>query len=233
MNTCGYYIEWNSDYALGITPSFISSSASFVARWRFRLMELVEPSDSLTIYNDTSGTYTSSTGTFSKSWTYTGKDWFQTPISNNNRRPLADNVILLAFLPMVAPQNAQNPQNGAADGTSLDLMNGNNYIYDTAPIQSSPGVGALPVSENQLPPMVYVLMIAVDETSFYRYQMQRGNSSSCPTNLGIDYPGGNSSFLTNATYTSRQSDIQQVESALAANHIKYRVFSSIVVLSSH
>jgi uncharacterized protein (TIGR02599 family) len=226
LNTCGYYIEWNSDVKLGIPPTFIPA-ATYVARWRFRLMELIEPSDSLTIFKYTSGANAS--GNASLSWTYTQKDWFQSAYSSGDARPIADNVILLAFLPMVAPQNATTPSGGSADGTSLDLMNGSNYIYDSAPIAS----GTPPVSQNQLPPMVYVLMIAVDESSFYRYQMARANSSTCPSDLGVDNPGGNPGFLTNATYTSRQADIQAVESDLAAKHIKYRVFSSIVVLSSH
>ena len=250
MNTCGYYIEWNSDKALGIVPAFIPT-ATYTARWRFRLMEMIEPSDYLTIYSYTSGSNgvatTTTTGPASNSWTYTGKDWFQTPYKNSTisttgdylcARPIADNVILLAFLPMVSPQNALYPTTGGnPDGTSTDLMTApsgqSGYLYDTAPIQTSPGPGLLPVSQNQLPPLVYVLMIAVDEKSFYAYQMQGGNSTTCPSNLGIDYPGGNATFLTVSTYTQRQSDVTQVETALAANHIKYRVFSSIVPLTAH
>jgi uncharacterized protein (TIGR02599 family) len=225
MNTCGYYIEWNSDVNLGVIPTFISS-AIYIPRWRFRLMEMVEPSDSLTIYTKTSGGTTAS-----NSWTYTGKDWFQTPYKNSNFRPIADNIILLAFLPMVAPQNALSPPGGYADGTSTDLAP--NYIYDTAPIQAA---GSTPlVSQNQLPPMVQVLMIAVDEKSFYAYLVRQGNltTGTYPTNLGIDGPSANTTFLTNATYTQRLADILQVTTALNSNHIKYRIFSTIVPMTAH
>ena len=117
-------------------------------------MELVEPSDHLTIYTKTSGSNNATTpGPASLSWTYKDKDWFMTPYTNKYYRPIADNIILLAFLPMVSPQNAQYPPGGAADGTSTDLMTGGSsssagYIYDTAPIQTD---AVIPKSQNQLP----------------------------------------------------------------------------------
>ncbi len=237
MNTCGYYIEWNTDTAagLGILPSFLPA-ATYPARWRFRLMEMIEPSDALTIYNYTSGSNGASSPA-SKSWTYNGKDWFQTPVANSAYcRPVADNIILLAFLPMVSPQSATYPPGGAPDGTSTDLMNSpsaalngsSGYLYDTAPAQTAP----IPASQNQLPPMVYVLMIAVDEKSFTTYQLRRSNSSAIPTDLGVDSSSA-SSFLTVSNYTNRQNDIATVTNALQAAHIKYRIFSTVVPLTSH
>ena len=80
--------------------------------------------------------------------------------------------------------------------------------------------------------MVYVLMIAVDEKSFMTYQLRRGNSATIPSNLGIDSSSA-SLFLTNSTYSNRQADIATVTTALQAAHIKYRIFSSIVPLTSH
>jgi uncharacterized protein (TIGR02599 family) len=248
MNTCGYYIEWNKDTSgsggLGIIPAFLPN-ATWTPRWRFRLMELIEPSDNLTIYNDTSPatptTYTGFSTPASASWGYTLKDWFRTPYANTAPyyRPIADNIILLAFLPMVSPQSAQNPPGGAPDGTSTDLMTNpstslsgsSGYIYDTAPIQSGT---TIPVSQNQLPPMVYVLMIAVDEKSFSTYQLRRGNLSTIPpsTDIGIDTSSA-SSFLTISNYTNRQADIATVTAALQAAHIKYRIYSSIVPLTAH
>ncbi len=254
MNTCGYYIEWNNDSnvsgGLAIKPSFITN---YTPRWRYRLMEMIEPSDSLTIYNDTSGSNSpgnpNSPTAASISWTYTKMDWFQTPYQNSTNsssldyqcaRPIADNVICLAFLPMVAPQNAQYPQGGAADGTSTDLMvaaaGHAGYMYDTSP---PVGGGTPPISMNQLPPMVYVLMIAVDENSFARYQAIRGATamSAVPTDLGIDSPSTNPTFLTVSTYAVRQGgttgDIPKVVTALNAHHIRYRIFSTAVPLTAH
>jgi AraC-like DNA-binding protein len=84
------------------------------------------------------------------------------------------------------------------------------YTYDSSPSQSD----ALPVSQNQLPPMIYVMMIAVDEKSFGR-------------------------FLTNSAYQYRMGtlgapnsgDIYQVTNALANLHISYRIFTAAVSLT--
>jgi uncharacterized protein (TIGR02599 family) len=233
LNTCGYYLEWNTDTAagLGIVPSIISP-ANYTPRYRYRLMEMTEPSDALSIYSHTSGTLTGSPAAngnptyYSVSWTYNARDWFRTPLGNPAyAHAMAENVVLLCFLPMVAPEVAQNPPGGAADGTSLDIAP--NYIYDSAP----PTSGTPPVSMNQLPPMVFVEMIAVDETSFSAYQARRSNPSSVPSDLGID--SGSGSILTDATYSTRQSDIETVTNALQAAHLKYRTFSTIVPLSAH
>jgi uncharacterized protein (TIGR02599 family) len=235
LNTCGYYLEWNTDTTagLGIVPSIIPTG-NYTPRYRFRLMEMVEPSSALTIYKDTSGSVAGSPAAngnptyFSVSWKYNAKDWFQTPFSNaaTYAHVMAENVVLLCFLPMVSPELAQNPPGGAADGTSLDIAP--NYIYDSAP----PSSGAPPVSMNQLPPMVFVEMIAVDETSFSTYQARRQNSSASPSDLGID-SSGSGSILTDATYTTRQSDIATVTNALEAAHLKYRIYSTIVPLTAH
>ena len=233
LNTCGYYIEWNSDQALGLLPSFLP--ATYPARWRYRLMELIEPSDSLTIYNKTSGA--NSGNTASLSWYYDGLDWFQTPLKTaSNVHPIADNVICLAILPMNPPEDATTPPGGAVDGTSTDLAP--NYLYDTSPTQSTT-VTTTPYSQNHLPPMVYVLMIAVDEKSFSRYEASRSSPTTCPpySDLGLDDSvGGGSTFLTNATYANRwgtTGDLTNVENDLTAKHIKYRVFSIALPLTAN
>ena len=229
LNTCGYYIEWNNDTTtgLGIVPAFIP--ATYAPRYRYRLMETVEPSDQLTIYKDTSGSVKGTDGLnyISMSWGYNGKDWYTAPAANAAyQHAVADNIVLLAFLPMVSPQTATNPTGGNPDGTSLDLAP--NYIYDSAP----PASGTPPVTMNQLPPMIFVEMIAVDESSFNTYQLRRGNAAGVPTNLGVD-SSTSSTLLTDATYTTRQADIATVTNALQAANIKYRVFTTIVPLTAH
>ncbi len=83
-------------------------------------MEVLEPSENLRIYNNgTTGTSGPSTvvPTRSASWDYTSRDWFQYPILTEAPSPvhvLAENVIFLAVLPMVAPQNAANPPDPGA-----------------------------------------------------------------------------------------------------------------------
>ncbi len=219
LNTCGYFIQWGSDQNL--RPSFLPASVPY--HYRFRLMEVLEPSENLQLYNKTSGPSTT-VSTRSASWDYTARDWFQYPVLTETPSPvhvLAENVIFLAVLPIVAPQNAQIPPNGAPDGTSTDLVK-SNYLYDTAPsLTTSP----VPPAQNQLPPLVYIEMIAVDEPSFIRYQAANGTAT--PTNLGL---GG---ILVDASYTQRQTDVNQVTQKLTAAKISYRIFSIAIPLGAH
>ncbi len=226
LNTCGYFVEWGSDQYLNTRPPFLPTT-TIPYRFRFRLMELIEPSDSLSIYKYTSGAHAFTSGTASASWSYTGMDWFQplvTPVGTTTRpvHVIADNVVLLSFLPMVAPQNAQNPPGGAADGTSTDIAP--NYLYD-----SSVSANTTPDSHNQLPPEVFVTMIAVDEQSFSRFETISGAGSTNPPNPSATL--GLTNILTDASYTKRQADILAVTNALTTNHLTYRIFSAAVPLT--
>jgi uncharacterized protein (TIGR02599 family) len=73
LNTVGYFIQWTSDgatsgaaYGLNVRPPFLPSTIP--PRYRMRLMELVEPSEYLSIYRYTSGAYGGTSGTTSQSW---------------------------------------------------------------------------------------------------------------------------------------------------------------------
>ena len=230
INTCGYYLQWDSDQK--IRPAFLPTTIP--NRYRMRLMELVEPSEYLTVYKYTSNT----SGTTSSSWSYNtnstnGKAWFQAPLTASYGPPvhaIAENVVFLAFLPMVAPQNAQKPPGGAADGTSTDLSS--DYGYDSSPIGgSSPNLDI----QNKLPPMVYIMMITADEKSFARYEASRADKTADPSSdLGL------TNILADASYTGRMGtpgsnppngDVNTVTRALAAHHIDYRVFTASVPLT--
>lgn len=232
LNTCGYYIEWNSD--LNQRPAFLASlSPSIPARYRFRLMELVEPTEKLSIYTYTSGLKSGATPPQTKSWTYNTLEWFQTPLLDApSATPpvtapvhvVAENIILLALLPMVSPKDAKLPVGGDVDGTSTDLAPA--YSYDSTTVGHTPDI------RNKLPPMVYVMMIAVDEKSFARYQ---GGSTTYPgdsTRLGLD-----GMLATDSSYTARMGtgnppgEVTSLTARLAASHIDYRIFTAAIPLT--
>ena len=232
LNTCGYFIEWNSDQSL--RPAFLP--ASIPLRWRYRLMEMIEPTENLSVYNYTSGPDPAVTTPplRSKSWGYTGKEWFQNalalPLTSGSQTPgstrpahaIASNVIFLALLPMVAPRDSADAQPGASstpapDGTSTDIAP--NYLYDTS-VKS----GLKPDSRNQLPPLVRLVMIAAEEQSFARYQAARG-SADPSMDLGL------TNILTDASYNQRTNDIKTVTGILLKKNINYRVFSATVTLT--
>jgi uncharacterized protein (TIGR02599 family) len=152
VNTWGYFIEFGSDSALRPDPV---NTAGVPEKYRFRLYEMMESSESLSLYKYT--------GNSAASKTYKDKTWFTDALNKPNRssRVLAENIVALIFRPL-DPSNA-----------SLTT----NYTYDTA------GDGAIATqtaSEHQLPPYIEVTMVAIDEVSARRLE-----TGATPPVLGL------------------------------------------------
>jgi len=138
LNTVGYFLEKGSDSAL--RPPTVTSSPKI----RYRLFELTEPTESLTIYSLTSG-----------SSNYTGNAWFTTPLANTSYlHRLADNIVALLF----------EAEYLDTTGTATS-----SYPYNSAPLSAGTSP-TQPITENNLPSTVHVTMIAVDEASARRIQ---------------------------------------------------------------
>ena len=137
LSACGFFVAFGGDDVT--RPSIVPSSVN--ANYRWRLMELTAPSESLAVFA-----------------TPTGTDWFTAPISDRQVRPIADNIIALVIWPRVAPLN---------DPEGTQIAPG--YSYDsrtTAPWSD----GRQPLQAHQLPPTVQVTMVAIDEASAIRLQ---------------------------------------------------------------
>jgi uncharacterized protein (TIGR02599 family) len=176
LNTQGFYIQFGED---PLQPTFVAASK----RYRFRLMQLIEPSESLSIYTKVAAASP-----------YNGTDWFTDALGvSTNSHVLAENIIALIF-------RVRDPAN---PGTFY-------YSYSSAPNTS------VPLQKHQLPPVVDVTLVAVDEQSFNRIQ---GTSTSSP-DLGLG-----ALFQTAANYSA---DLATLESTLVEKGYDYRVFASSV-----
>ena len=136
LNTWGYFIEFGDDRSL--RPDVVNN-AGVPTRNRFRLYEMMEPGESLSIYKYTSGNAT-----------YSGAEWFLDPLGKTNRsaRFLASNIVALIFI-------ARDPDNAVLTS---------DYGYDSSPDGKSPQS----LSVHQLPPNIQVTMVAIDEASASR-----------------------------------------------------------------
>jgi uncharacterized protein (TIGR02599 family) len=145
VNTWGYFIEFGSDSALRPDPV---NTAGVPVKYRFRLYEMMEPSESLSLYKYT--------GNSTASKTYTGRTWFTDALDKPNRssRVLAENIVALIFRPL-EPATPPNTD-------PIDLTKDTNYTYDTA--------GSVANIRNQLPPYIEVTMVAIDEVSARRLE---------------------------------------------------------------
>lgn len=198
LNALGYYVEFGDDGSN--RPTFFPnpSAGGPSVRYRYRLMEFSQMAENLSVYQ--SGGY----------------DWFQDNLATASN-PLAENVILLAVLPMESSQKDPEGDDLAPD-----------FLYDSRLDNHTPGTSQ-PDTAHQLPPLVELIMVTIDETSAARLQ---GNSQTAPLQLGLE-----KLFLEAA---KRDEDIQTLEDILNAKagnqggntiRMKYRIFRTKVTLS--
>jgi len=193
LNTWGYYVEFNKDNR----PAFLDSIPNPpMSRYRYRLMELMEPSNDLSIYTKSSGDDT-----------YAGHEWFTDALSAAPApvHVLAENVVALVLLPKLSKTE---------DPSGVKLAP--NYTYDST--VTNPNDPSLD-SKNQLPPVVQVTLVAIDDASAGRI----AKGANVPAfdaeldNLFLDA-------------TRFDDDLQTLQTTLATQHISYRVFTSNVSL---
>lgn len=122
--------------------------------------------------------------------------------------PLADNIILLAIWPHEQP-DLNNP-----DRFQLDA-----YEYNS---RSRMMDNPQPLNANQLPPVVEVAMVAIDETSAIRLGNNlQSDIQACLSGLFQDRPSQNFS-----------RDLETLEERLASKNINHRIFKSTVPIQS-
>ena len=229
LNTVGYFVDFGNDRLQ--RPAFLTQQ-TVPYRYRFRLMEMVEPSDSLSLYKYTSGYVDPSATTLvTKNSTYTARTWYTDPLGTFFSNPtatttlpirsIADNIIALVILPKLSPadQAAATPP---YDATSLAPA----YLYDSSNTGAAAGAsgtaGGDLNSKSQLPPLVQITMVAVDEPSFKRYQTSTTRPSPDPL-------FANSPFTQAAQYSA---DLQALQTVLTTNKLTYRVFTTDVSIKS-
>ena len=199
LNICGYYLQFGSNPSL---PSFYVATPGYQLHYRYRLMEIEEPSEKNSVYNYTTATPYSSSAFHSSAWI---SDAFNTTPSCIH--VLAENIIALIILPQLG-QNEIQPSTGKAFSSSALAPT---YAYDSTTIGaagasdvSSQDAGSLN-SSAQLPPVVQLTMVAIDEPSAVRLQKQ---FQSSPPDFGIN---SGKLFQNSAQYAA---DLAQLEANL-------------------
>ena len=199
LNTWGYFIEFGSDSAF--RPVILDGKVE--PHYRFRLFQFIEPADKMSLYGQTSGQ--DPTGK-PRAAVYNGTDWFRTGLQQtDDARPvhlLGSNIIALVILPRLTEQED-------ATGTALAP----DYFYDTTVEKTSPQTN----SRNQLPPLVQITMVVLDEASAIRLE----DGTTMPA-LGLETAFRNAAELDN--------DIALLEGKLRDQRLSYRIFTATVAL---
>jgi uncharacterized protein (TIGR02599 family) len=208
LNTWGYFIEYSAD--TNGRPGFLPLGTPPL-RYRYRLMELMEPTESLSIYK-----YTSTNRL------YNGIDWILNPLASTNRpvHMLAENVVALIILPKLSPADWPPNASHASTYNAGSLAPG--YLYDSSTNLNAslafPDNANLN-THNQLPPVVQVTMISVDDSSAIKFAGEYKNL----TNAFFQYGWF-------ARPESFESDLSNCEAFLSGKKISYRVFTTDVMI---
>lgn len=241
LNGWGYYVEYYHDKDL--RPSFLQSNVPGIQdKYRFRLMEMRIPAEIFTIYGDDLNNSGSSTPRTSRKDYY---KWFTNPYDPETTsenasgtgarsgeladvsRPVADNVVLLLFSPRLSEGDTLTGGSGNSSGNDrFDIAP--NYEYDSREFQWGSATSERVVrNRNQLPPLVQVTMVAIDEESAVRLAALDGDGA----HGGDTPPSGIERVLASAEFsdaTKYDDDIDALERAMADEGINYRVFTTVV-----
>lgn len=203
LNSIGYFVEFGSDKDL--LPDFVADEIE--PRYRYRLVQFIQPSEDVGIYTEAWTTRD----------TNTGANWFRTPLGSTDRpaRILAENVIAM----VVQPKRSQREFEANPGLPPL----ARDYAYDSRP--KSPSTS---VTRYQLPPLVEITLVAIDEASATRLQSEFGDQPPLQAILG-----GKQLFTTIADTNIPapfQQDLAELEAALRKKNLNYRIFSSEVII---
>jgi uncharacterized protein (TIGR02599 family) len=167
LNACGYYVQFGDSHLF--QPGVVTA-----AKYRYRLMQGLEPTENLKVFTATAVSGTGSTTDSSSTWL--------TNIQNGSGKgsidvtPIADNVIALVAWPRLSVNN---------DATGYQLLPASHaFSYDSqanvAPSTTSPYYQN--ATADQLPPDVEVTMVVLDEASMVREEaMVAASAAALPS----------------------------------------------------
>jgi uncharacterized protein (TIGR02599 family) len=197
LNSWGYFIERDNDDDQ--VPQFLKSyNGMDSSRERYRLMEFRPPTENMEVYGANLRNRYSI-------------DWFKNQISLSSAggvpfsRPLAENIIALII----------EPKRSEKTGTAAVLAP--RYEYDSRRFQKSNS--PRDETKHQLPPLIEITMVAIDERSVIRNEQMNGGS--------LEELVSTSLFNNAASY---EADLQTLENSLVEKRITYRVFNETVAI---
>lgn len=182
INACGFFVQYGSDVSW--LPAHVNSSQ---ARERFRLMQWMQNTESLKVYEQTDGSWIPAAA-----------------VAAAEAVPVADNVVALVIWPR---------EEGAPASPIL-----NAYSYDSRWKSYSAPWESRDSASNQLPPILQVALVAIDESSARRLgDALKSTMDGCLSGLFVDPPS--------QKFTQ---DLKTLEARLAAQAITYRSFMSAI-----
>lgn len=212
LNSTGYFLEIGDDREF--IPSILKDLVK--PRVRSRLMEFNRPAEQLSVFQLEPGK--------------ADDTWFATPLKFQDRpvRVVAENILAMVILPRLsrADEDFRAEAGGKLLCPEFDYDSTRTSNYNPPLLPPDPDINP----RNQLPPVVFVAMVAIDEISAQRLEDGAGGDPK----LKLDF---DSLFLDAAklednpeTDEPRDGDLAAFEQQLLARKLNYRVFSTSVAL---
>ncbi|RYD37030.1 MAG: Verru_Chthon cassette protein C [Verrucomicrobiaceae bacterium] len=226
LNAWGYYVEFNSDEM--DRPKFLNTIKNAPApRLRYRLMEFRQPTEYLQIYKLNLRDKVSSNQKEYYKWFTDGLFGVNSPWNTatdppasgttffRTTRPMAENIIAMFIQP-------RKPTSANSNARLEDLAP--DFIYDTRRWQWSTSKATnVAASKHQLPPIMDITFVAVDENSFSNY-MNRNNITKVEDDpVLVD----KETFVNAIKFTE---DLKGLQDKLTSLKLDWRIFSASIRL---
>lgn len=223
LNSVGFYIQYDSLATSAILPVWLQNI--FGTSYRFRLVQVVQPTENLNIYKYTN------MDPITGFPTYTGMiawlNTFSIPATSPRPRVIAEDVVLLVLRPRVAPKDEESLP--GYDSTKIGSTLCPLYKYDSRAWQNGYGgqiskdplanPALIKIMRNQAPPIVDVAMVCVDRRTLARLNM---TSSTPPKELQL--PALSGAFTGFTDSSKLDQDLTVYGKQLSDAHIRYRIF---------
>ena len=246
LNATGFFVEFSPDVLPG-NIAYVANGpptsllTAYQPKYRFRLMQFVQPSESLAVYK-----YSFVDPAQAVPQSNAPTDWFRLPIINSHKtsvRIVADNIIAL----FIWPKATDSPTDTL---TTLLTARTYPYVYDSRLGLFSDKQAWTPKTTpsqwlmmNQAPPILRIAMVALDEPSAAILQ---GTSTTLPASitniLSATSPSTLNAMNTTVTPNTRiftnpqnmDSDIAFLQTQLAAitPKLNFHVFETTIAVRS-
>ncbi len=235
MNTWGYFLEVTDDSQF--VPQFLTGIIP--ARTRSRLMEVMEPSETLKMDNPSIYSDGAKKGEpIDPNWDNPKwLNWFTVPVSRRtNVRVLAENVLALIILPRLSPQD--EAFRAAAKPPKLDVLCPV-YDYDSKRLSNDAAALKNPTKKasdpelnpkNQLPPVVTVTMVAIDEASAQRLAASANGDATQGLDFKTIFKLSKQLEDNPTSVAPGDGDLAELEKQLIEKKLTYRIFTSNVAI---
>lgn len=190
----GYFVQYTSDAFF--SPSILPSGTP---RFRYRLMEFSPPAEQNLIYSENKDEWFANAGA-----PLDGED---EPNQRNLTRPIADNIVALIVSPIMEGANQTT----------------NDPIFEYDSLVETGAAGTRTSTIHRLPPLVRVVLVAIDEKSAERLSF--GSDGATPP-----FETTIAGLIQQADPANLNAALEQIADEFITQKVNYRIFSSTVTL---